>query len=123
MAARVLRSSDDADDVVHDVFERVPSALRDSDVTGPGLRSWLYALVRNSSIDVLRRRERAAAAFAATPVAARLEDSCAAVAARDALRDVVSDVGRLPQRQRAALVLTAVEGLPTSASPSTSGPR
>ena len=66
------------------------------------VRPWLYTIAHNRCLSILRaRRER--------PVAEVLEPATANLAAdlalREELRALLADVGRLPELQRAALVL------------------
>src|SRR3954464_10228982 len=53
-ARHVLRGSDEAEDVVQDVFIRAHSALRRDD-REMNLKPWLYRIAHNRCMDVLRR--------------------------------------------------------------------
>ena len=91
-ARRMLRGTGlDAEDVVQDAFIRAHVALR----------AWLYMITRNRALDGLRARrpcgeldERDTAG--GDPVEAALQ--------REELRRIVEELGRLPERQRLALV-------------------
>jgi hypothetical protein len=72
------------------------------------LRPWLFAIARNECLTILRRRRpweelNGEPALGPDPVR-QLE-------LREELRDVVAGVRRLPESERAALVLTEVHGL------------
>ncbi len=56
-ADRILRDRADAEDIVHDVFVRLPAAAIDYSCDRGAVGAWLVTLVRNRSIDGLRRRE------------------------------------------------------------------
>jgi RNA polymerase sigma-70 factor, ECF subfamily len=94
----------DAEEVVQDAFVRALSALR-ADEREMALKPWLYTIVRNRALDALRRPVRTTDLELHAPV---LHDGSAdpherATRAED-LRNLVSDLQRLPERQRTALV-------------------
>lgn len=109
-AARMLSSTADADDVVQDAFISAHRGLRAT--TRPvTLRPWLYTIVRNQAIDVLRAQNRpdhdgdhARQLVAVSGDPARRMDE------RDEMRALVAQIGRLPERQRTALVMRAFDG-------------
>lgn len=108
-ATRTLRGREhEADDVVQDVFLYAHGALREAD-DRLVLRPWLYWLTRNRCLDRLRRRPEAELEeHDATGHRDPLEE----VSRREDLRRLVVDLARLPERQRSALVLRELEGLP-----------
>ena len=74
------------------------------------LRPWLYAIARNRSLSILRaRRERPASDEEVLEVAT--EGLGAQVERRQDLREVLADLGRLPDEQRGALVLAELGDL------------
>jgi len=94
----------DAEDVVQDAFLRAHGALRASD-RPMALRAWLHTIVRNRALDGLRTlAARPAPLEEAPPLRARGADPAARVEAREELRRIVAEIGRLPERQRVALV-------------------
>ena len=102
----------DAEDVVQDAFIRALPALRASD-RPMVLRPWLYMIVRNRAFD-LRRAQRPTdpserLALVAAPDHA---DPALSAAARAELEQVVAELGRLPERQRLALVRHELGGVP-----------
>ncbi|HEX2104939.1 MAG TPA: RNA polymerase sigma factor, partial [Solirubrobacteraceae bacterium] len=99
----------DVEDVLQDVFLRAYNALRDDDrpVT---LRAWLYRVAHNRCVDHLRRPQPVASEVfdvSRTPVL----DPPAETERREELRRLVSDIRRLPEQQRSALLMCELEGL------------
>ena len=110
-AARLLGGSHaDAEDVVQDALIRALPALRASD-RPMVLRPWLYMIVRNRAFDHLRGRrpcdDDGGLALVAAPDHA---DPAASAVAREELDRVVAEIGRLPERQRLALVRRELAG-------------
>jgi len=110
-AARMLAGTcHDADDIVQDAFIRAHRGLR---VTGRAmtLRPWLYMIVRNLAIDALRMLRHPECL---EDDGKRLEavncDPARCIAERDEVRRLVAEIGRLPERQRMALVLREFDG-------------
>ena len=110
-ARRLLHASGhDADDVVQDAFIRAYRGLRVTD-RPMALRPWLYMIVRNRALDELRSPQRAATyddefALNAVPT----PDAAECVQERDDMRRLVAEIGRLPERQRMALVMREFDG-------------
>jgi RNA polymerase sigma-70 factor (ECF subfamily) len=100
----------DAEEVVQDAFVRALAALR-ADERDMALKPWLYTIVRNRTLDVLRRPVRTTDLELHAPV---LHDASADPHERltraEDLRNLVSDLQRLPERQRTALVLHELGG-------------
>ncbi|MGI8921554.1 MAG: RNA polymerase sigma factor [Solirubrobacteraceae bacterium] len=102
-------SRSDAEDAVQDVFLRAHQALG---VSGRpiSLRAWLYRVAHNRCIDQLRRP-------APTPTdlldndAVGGSDPCDEAERREDLRRLITDVRRLPDQQRSALLMRELEGL------------
>ena len=99
----------DAEDALQDVFIRAYRALR-ADERPVALRAWLYRVAHNRCIDTVRRP-------APTPVERSERESddrhdpCDEAERREALRQLVSDLQRLPEAQRSCLLLRELEGL------------
>jgi RNA polymerase sigma factor (sigma-70 family) len=90
----------DAEDIVQDAFIRAHLALRATD-RPMALRAWLYMITRNRALDALRARR------ACSPLEERdahAADPIEEAAQREELRRIVDELGRLPERQRLALV-------------------
>ena len=114
-AARLLRGTGhDAEDIVQDAFIRALAGLRATEAE-MHLRPWLYMIVRNRAMDELRR------VGGGRFIAAELEDvehlfavedadPARRAAERELLNDVVAEIGRLPERQRLALVMRELDG-------------
>jgi RNA polymerase sigma-70 factor (ECF subfamily) len=95
----------EAEDLVQDTLLRALGALR-SFRSGGNLRAWLFSIMHNAFISGVRRR---------TPWLVELDEEALAAAEAPAqlikleLRDVLGALGRLPEPQRAALSLIALE--------------
>src|SRR5512132_1973826 len=100
----------DAEAVVQDAFVRALHALR-GDERAMALKAWLYTIVRNRALDVLRRPVRTTDLELHAPV---LHDAAAdpheRVMRAEELRSLVDELKRLPERQRTALVLHELGG-------------
>ena len=114
-ARRLLHGTGhDAEDVVQDAFIRAVAGLRATD-TEMHLRPWLYMIVRNRAMDELRRVGGGRFVSAELDEVAHLHpaegaDPVLRAIERELLGDVVAEIGRLPERQRAALVMRELEG-------------
>src|SRR4051794_40229816 len=71
-------------------------------------RAWLYAIARNQSLSIVRARRERPAEAPDRPTAALSEE----VERRADLRELISDVNRLPEDQRSAIVLFELADLP-----------
>ena len=108
-ARSLTRNAEDAEDLVHDAlvnaYER-KATFR----TGASVRNWLMSILHNTHIDRLRRRQSAerridAAAELAPQSAEPTQDHSVR------LKQVQSAFFALPEEQRAALHLVAIEEL------------
>ena len=102
----------DAEEVVQDVLVKALAALG-RDARPIALKPWLYAICRNACLDRLRAgRSRAAGDLG--PLEPVLSDPRAdphaRAVAREELSGLVAGLGRLPARQRLALVGHELEG-------------
>jgi len=107
-ARALLHDREAADDLVQDTLETAVARARQWRGDGT-LRSWLFRILLNRFRDGLRRRR-------AAPVVALFPDAPEPPVpgdgeARLALAEVHAAMGRLPEDQRAALLLVALEGL------------
>ena len=111
-AGRLLRGTGhDPEDVVQDAFMRALAGLR-ATANEMHLKAWLYMIVRNRALDDLRRPGRISAdledlEFACPDLDA---DPALRAAERELLAEVVAEIGRLPERQRLALVMRELDG-------------
>ena len=69
------------------------------------LRPWLYTIARNRCLSELRSRRELAGTGAVVVERPELDGPASLVARREQLRELVADIQRLPDDQRAALVL------------------
>src|SRR5215217_3108573 len=98
----MLGSVEEAEDAVQHTFLSAYRALSRSDARVV-FRPWLYTIARNRCLTMLRARVRQSGEELVDPPTEHL---AAAVERRNDLRDLLRDVARLPEEQRAALVLS-----------------
>ncbi len=110
-ARRMLQGSGhDAEDVVQDAFIRAYRGLRVTD-RPMVLRPWLYMIVRNRALDTLRAPQRSEIyddELRMRPVTD--SDPAQRFAGNEEMRQIVAEIGRLPDRQRLALVMREFDG-------------
>ncbi|HEX2070816.1 MAG TPA: sigma-70 family RNA polymerase sigma factor, partial [Thermoleophilaceae bacterium] len=100
---------EDAEDAVQHTFLAAYRRIADTD-DEIELRPWLFTVARNRSLSLLRaRRERVVED--PDEVTFPLDGLVAEVERRQELRDLVRDMARLPEQQRAALVLSQLDAL------------
>ena len=113
---RIVHDAATAEELVQDAFLRVHSA-RDRYVAEAKFSTWLYRIASNLAFNELRRPHRRHGHDSAddddAPVRLRSEEPRpdAVVDARILSEEVDEQLKRLPERQRMALWLCAVEGL------------
>lgn len=105
----MLRSNEDARDVVQEVFANAHGAML-RDERPIAVKAWLYQIARNRSLNHMRKPQpvgvesmdafESATASAAETVGSKVE-----------LQQLVMDVQDLPETQRTALVLREMEAL------------
>src|SRR4051812_1520695 len=104
----LLRSTQEAEDVKQEVFVLAISALRRG-AEPDAFRAWLYRIAHNACMSHLRTRRPVLVAdngvlvgpaAAAEPVAGHREE----------LRQLLDDIGKLPDVQRGALLLREMDG-------------
>jgi RNA polymerase sigma factor (sigma-70 family) len=105
--AYMLSSRPDAEDAIQATFASAYRALQSND-RPMSLRPWLYAIARNESLSILRRR-RPTVELNGEPALGG--DPVRELEVREDLRNMVQGLRDLPERQRAALVLTEMHGL------------
>ena len=105
----ILRHDSDAQDALQSTFTGALVALQRNQRSAP-LRPWLYRIAHNESISLLRRRSRDVQPLEnhASTVASSAEEEASD---RARWRTLVEDLGRLPDRQRGALLLRELSGL------------
>jgi RNA polymerase sigma factor (sigma-70 family) len=97
-----------SEDVTQDAFSKALLALR-RDGAEIELRPWLYRIVRNTALNDLRDRPAAAEELAEAIAGGR--NPAEEFEQREELTDLMSRLGALPERQRAAIVMRELEGL------------
>ncbi len=102
----IVRDPDDARDVLQSVMANALAALQKRAPDAP-VKPWLFRITHNEAISALRRR-RPAAELHDDAIAPDLEVT---VERRARLRQLVTDLRALPERQRAALVMRELSGL------------
>lgn len=102
-------SRQDAEDVLQDVFFRAYGALR-ADARPVALRAWLYRVAHNRCIDQIRRPAPAPSEVLEVSRPPQ-PDPPSETERREDLRRLVTDVGRLPDQQRSALLMRELQGL------------
>lgn len=105
----MLRSSEDAEDVLQEVFSSAYNAMR-ADDRDLQVRPWLYRIARNRCLNHLRKptADGQDSMDIHTDNGGTTADR---VYRRAAFRDLVEDVGELPESQRAALLLREIDQL------------
>ncbi|MEO7987667.1 MAG: RNA polymerase sigma-70 factor [Gemmatimonadales bacterium] len=110
-ALRYLRSSEESQDLVHDVFLRIWRQRRRIGLERD-LRSYLYASTRNLALDRLKHRkvedrfiERGASAQAGGENAADSTDTVRDLESRELAASIQQAIDTLPRRQREVLRL------------------
>jgi RNA polymerase sigma-70 factor (ECF subfamily) len=114
-ALRLTRDRADADDLYQETLLRAFRAFARLDAAA-NHRAWLYKIATTAYLGDRRRAGREGpldeARLAALPAAqADPAERAAGLDAGELLREVAADVGRLPAKQRAALVLRRYHGL------------
>jgi RNA polymerase sigma-70 factor (ECF subfamily) len=108
---RMLGNAEDADDVAQDVFVRVYQNL---DTYRPETKfsTWLFALARHAAIDRIRWRSRhRTESIESAPEIVASSGTADEVNAREIGALISAAVAKLPEDQRAALVLSEYQGM------------
>ena len=109
VARRMLRRQDLAEEAVQDAFMRLWRSARTFDPQKGAARSWLYAILRNCALTILRDESRFSAdADAAEEAAPMTESALARLPETSALRRCLE---RLDAQRRSVVVLAYVHGL------------
>jgi RNA polymerase sigma factor (sigma-70 family) len=105
----MLRSTEDAEDVLQEVLVNAYRAIR-ADGRPIAVKPWLYRIARNRCLNEMRKN--GAAPVESMDVFEALGPTAGeTVERREHLSEIVVDVKRLPEQQRAALMLREMEGL------------
>jgi RNA polymerase sigma factor (sigma-70 family) len=109
VARRMLRRQELAEEAVQDTFMRVWRSARTFDPAKGAARSWLYAILRNCALSILRDESRFTAdEDAAEQAAPMTESALTRLPENSALRRCLE---RLEASRRTVVVLAYVHGL------------
>ena len=102
----ILRDAEEARDALQSTMERALRSIGSQRVVG-GLRAWLFMIAHNEAMTAIGKRTVQAPAGEEPLVA----DAAAEAGERARLRQLLADLGSLPEQQREALVLRELSGL------------
>src|SRR5438874_8682272 len=106
----MLASREDAEDVLQEVFAAAFNAVL-ADERAINVRPWLYRIARNRSLNHLRR----ASAIGVDSMDVHFADHGLSTSdhaiRRESFRELLSDVHKLPETQRTALLLREIDAL------------
>ena len=109
VAQRILRRRDLAEEAVQDTFMRVWRSARTFDPQRGTARSWLYAILRNCALNILRDEGRLSSDEESAEQAAPMtENALARLPETSALRRCLE---RLEPARRSVVLLSYVHGL------------
>ena len=106
VARAIVTTHEDAEDAVQDAFLHAYRALHRF-LPDQAFGAWLHRIVANASLDITRRRKVRDADDLPETIASPFRDPAESDELRMRLNDALS---RLPERQRAVIVLHDVEG-------------
>jgi RNA polymerase sigma factor (sigma-70 family) len=107
---RLLRSREDAEDILQEVFARAFTAIL-ADDRPIHARPWLYRIARNRSLNHLRRTKTIGVDSIDDNQADHGQNAADKADRREDFRLLVGDINALPDSQRSALVLRELEAL------------
>ncbi len=106
-ARHMLASQDEAEDALQQAFIKAHRALLGGTVPRE-LRPWLFAIVRNCCLSAIAARHHTVGLDERTANFVGLSE---VVHEREDLRELLADIGRLPEDQRSALLLAELDDL------------
>ena len=106
----MLGSTEDAEDVLQEVFASAYNAML-ADDRPINVRPWLYRIARNRSLNHLRRPQHAGQDSMDIFERAGGETTADAVHRREDFRLLIADVQGLPESQRTALLMREIDAL------------
>ncbi|WP_421725002.1 RNA polymerase sigma factor [Bauldia sp.] len=109
-ALSLCGSADVADDLVQLTCQKALSN-RGSFAAGTRMDAWLFRILRNAWIDIIRKRKTEGATDAVDTAELVGTDGVAASESRLALGETMAAISRLPEDQREVLVLVCIEEL------------
>jgi len=106
----MLRSREDAEDVLQEVYVAALRAMR-ADERPIQTKPWLYKIARNRALNHMRRRTDVPVESMDAFERRAGQSAHDAVAGRERLSEIVVDVHGLPETQRTALILREFDAL------------
>ncbi|MGI8802929.1 MAG: RNA polymerase sigma factor, partial [Solirubrobacteraceae bacterium] len=106
----MLASREDAEDVLQEVFAAAFNAIL-ADTREINLRPWLYRIARNRCLNHLRRQTAVGVDSMDVHFADGGQSTVEKAAGREDFRLLMSDIRRLPETQRTALLLREMDAL------------
>jgi RNA polymerase sigma factor (sigma-70 family) len=107
---QMLGSTEDAEDVLQEVFVNAYKAML-ADEREINLRPWLYRIARNRCLNYLRKPKADAQESMDLVPEVEAASTAECVHNREEFRQIISDVNKLPETQRAALLLREMDAL------------
>jgi RNA polymerase sigma factor (sigma-70 family) len=107
---QMLGSTEDAEDVLQEVFVNAYRAML-ADEREINLRPWLYRIARNRCLNYLRKPKADAQESMDMVPEVDAASTAECVHNREEFRQILSDVNKLPETQRAALLLREMDAL------------
>jgi RNA polymerase sigma factor (sigma-70 family) len=107
---QMLSSTEDAEDVLQEVFVNAYRAML-ADEREINLRPWLYRIARNRCLNYLRKPKADAQESMDMVPEVDAASTAEKVHNREEFRQILSDVNKLPETQRAALLLREMDAL------------
>jgi len=107
---QMLRSTEDAEDVLQEVFVNAYRAML-ADEREINLRPWLYRIARNRCLNHLRKPTADAQESMDMVPVVEAASTAEKVSNREEFRQLLDDVGKLPETQRTALLLREMDAM------------
>jgi RNA polymerase sigma factor (sigma-70 family) len=107
---QMLGSTEDAEDVLQEVFVNAYKAML-ADEREINLRPWLYRIARNRCLNHLRKPTADAQESMDLVPAVEAASTAEKVHNREEFRQLLADVGKLPETQRSALLLREMDAM------------
>lgn len=107
---QMLGSTEDAEDVLQEVFVNAYRAML-ADNRAINLKPWLYRIARNRSLNHLRRPKAEARESMDMVPMVEAASTAEKVHNREEFRQLLEDVTKLPETQRAALLLREIDAM------------
>jgi RNA polymerase sigma factor (sigma-70 family) len=107
---QMLRSTEDAEDVLQEVFVNAYRAML-ADEREINLRPWLYRIARNRCLNHLRKPTADAQESMDMVPVVEAASTAEKVHNREEFRQLLADVGKLPETQRSALLLREMDAM------------